>query len=337
MLVVLIFSLFLLAVGAFIVFYANTGLQEIKEDNVKSKYYNSSYFVFTRNEMSKVGTDAGMLGEYKTFNSLRDYEDVGGKFLFNVYLPREDSTTTEIDLLFLTPKGIFVIESKNYQGMVLGNANDLEWIQSFDNNIRIPFYNPIKQNETHIKYLKNQIGDVLPIYSVIVFSDDCNLKYVPNDVKNTFVVNRSMLSSLISTILVNSDQLVSHKTVDELQKMLFPFSQITEKEKMEHVRNVKERMDNYLSEAKETVEKRNLKDVLEHFRAFKAEIYNVAKNSVLDDQELDKLSTFRPKNMDELRNWNILPLSKLYAYGEEVLKTINEYVYTENNLAKKKI
>ena len=39
-----------------------------------------------------------------------------GKILRNVYVPKENGETSEIDVLYITQKGIFVIESKNYSG-----------------------------------------------------------------------------------------------------------------------------------------------------------------------------------------------------------------------------
>ena len=334
---VVIFSLFLLALGLFIAYYANYNLQEIKKDDVKEDYYNSSYFVFTRNEINKVSNNSGMLGEYKTYNTLRAYEEIGGKFLFNVYLPKEDGTTTEIDMLFLTPKAIFVIESKNYSGYISGGVNDIDWKESFGNRINIPFYNPIKQNQTHIKALRNYIGDVLPIYSIVVFSDKCKLGYVPNNVKNTFVINRIALPHLIKSLLNNNEQIMTYKEVDEIQKALFPFSQKSEAEKIAHIRNVRNTLNKISNQEEELADRRSLKDVLEHFRTLKSEIYNIAKSNVLDDQELDRLLTFQPKTMDELKEWNILPLSKLNSHGEDLLKTINEYLYTEKNIAKKRV
>lgn len=35
-----------------------------------------------------------------------------GKVLRNVYIPKDNNETSEIDVLFITQKGIFVIESK---------------------------------------------------------------------------------------------------------------------------------------------------------------------------------------------------------------------------------
>ena len=36
-----------------------------------------------------------------------------GKVLRNLYVPKENGETSEIDVVFITQKGIFVIESKN--------------------------------------------------------------------------------------------------------------------------------------------------------------------------------------------------------------------------------
>ena len=43
-----------------------------------------------------------------------------GKILQNIYVPRENGETSEIDVLYITQKGIFVIESKNYSGYIFG-------------------------------------------------------------------------------------------------------------------------------------------------------------------------------------------------------------------------
>ena len=43
-----------------------------------------------------------------------------GKTLRNVYVPKNNGETSEIDVLYITQKGIFVIESKNYSGWIIG-------------------------------------------------------------------------------------------------------------------------------------------------------------------------------------------------------------------------
>ena len=67
----------------------------------------------------------GQRGEKLTARELNLVRLFGrnGKVLRNVYIPKEDGETTEIDLLFITAKGIFVLESKNYSGWIFGSES----------------------------------------------------------------------------------------------------------------------------------------------------------------------------------------------------------------------
>ena len=56
--------------------------------------------------------------------------------------------TTEIDLLMIHEKGIFVFESKNYSGWIFGSEDQLKWTQCFKSGQREHFYNPYKA-ESH--------------------------------------------------------------------------------------------------------------------------------------------------------------------------------------------
>ena len=46
-----------------------------------------------------------------------------GYVLRNIYVPKNNGETSEIDVVFITQKGIFVIESKNYSGWIFGDEN----------------------------------------------------------------------------------------------------------------------------------------------------------------------------------------------------------------------
>ena len=79
-----------------------------------------------------------------------------GKILKNIYIPKDDGTTTEVDLLFITQKGIFVIESKNYIGYIFGSEKQYKWTvtlyagKDFIGRKRVEkhqFLNPIIQNK----------------------------------------------------------------------------------------------------------------------------------------------------------------------------------------------
>ena len=71
----------------------------------------------------------GTIGELYTHHKLNIVRLFGrhGKVLRNVYIPKDDGTTSEIDLLFITQKGIFVIESKNFFGWIFGSENQGYW------------------------------------------------------------------------------------------------------------------------------------------------------------------------------------------------------------------
>lgn len=60
----------------------------------------------------------GTYGENLTIFDLELLKVKGynGNILHNLYIPYNNGKTSEIDILFITKKGIFVIESKNYSG-----------------------------------------------------------------------------------------------------------------------------------------------------------------------------------------------------------------------------
>ena len=95
----------------------------------------------------------------------------------NVYLPKEDGTTTEIDLIMITATGIYVFESKNYSGWIFGDENTKFWTQSLKGGKKYRFYNPIWQNKKHISVLKKHLRlDNNVFRSYIIFSERCELK-----------------------------------------------------------------------------------------------------------------------------------------------------------------
>ena len=102
----------------------------------------------------------GRRGEKLTERELKlvRFLERDGKILRNVYIPKENGETSEIDVLYITQKGIFVIESKNYSGWVFGSEKNYQWTVSLSNGIKNKLYNPIKQNQTHIKSLQNYVG-----------------------------------------------------------------------------------------------------------------------------------------------------------------------------------
>ena len=105
--------------------------------------------------------DKGQYGEYLTEYALEHNLVPKGRFelLKNLYLPA-DGKTTEIDQVMIHHRGIFVVESKNYSGWIFGDEEGLYWTQSLKGNVRNRFYNPIRQNANHIKYLAKYLSEL---------------------------------------------------------------------------------------------------------------------------------------------------------------------------------
>jgi hypothetical protein len=89
--------------------------------------------------------------------------------------------STQIDHVIIFPWGLLVIEDKNFSGWIFGNEEDKYWTRVFFKE-KDRFYNPIKQNATHIKILKQVLSNYHTRYkhlyyeSLIVFSEECKLK-----------------------------------------------------------------------------------------------------------------------------------------------------------------
>ena len=82
----------------------------------------------------------------------------------NLYLPKDNGETSEIDVIFITQKGIFVFESKNYSGWIFGDDKGKNWTAMLPNKQKNYFYNPIKQNKTHLKWMREYVGENVPLF-----------------------------------------------------------------------------------------------------------------------------------------------------------------------------
>lgn len=184
--------------------------------------------------------NVGQFGEYATEFALTNH-NLDGDFIVlkNIYLPIQGKTT-EIDLIMIHEKGIFVFESKNYSGWIFGDAEQLYWTQSFQNGEKYRFYNPIRQNKTHIKALAAYLEKPISSFtSYIVFSERCTLKKVPQNTTDIVVVQRPNMLKKLRTALKCAVLVYSH---EEIQSMAAKLQKLTNKnavEKQQHIDNIK--------------------------------------------------------------------------------------------------
>ncbi len=94
----------------------------------------------------------------------------------------EEGHTCQIDHIYINANGVFVIETKNYAGRIYGTAEQREWIQVLaKGRVKNKFYNPIKQNATHIYRLSKALGREGIFHNIVCFSDQTDLSPLEAD------------------------------------------------------------------------------------------------------------------------------------------------------------
>ena len=196
--------------------------------------------------------DIGKIGENKIYSTLRRISVFGkhGKILRNVYIPTNSEFNTEIDILYITEKGIFVIESKNMAGNIIGSFEEKEWTQKYFHSARNwlglkvkethNFYNPIWQNRTHIGSLKKILNNVTQYFSTIVFSENTNLDKIIVDSDETLICKIDNLKYVINTIWKAYPTVLTDSEIESIYNVLLPYEGATKEEKKKHIEEVKE-------------------------------------------------------------------------------------------------
>lgn len=123
--------------------------------------------------------------------------------IHNITLPTPDGTT-QIDHIFVSRFGIFVVETKNMKGWIFGAENQAQWTQKTVKR-SFKFQNPLRQNYKHVKALELAL-DVPPeaIHSVVVFMGESTFKspMPPNVTKGVGYIGH--IKSFIQPVLSES-------------------------------------------------------------------------------------------------------------------------------------
>jgi hypothetical protein len=204
-------------------------------------YYTTQYKLKSGNSFLKTLVNKGFYGEFQLYRKLT--KKLGKHaVLTNLYLDSKNTETTEIDVLAVTQKGIYVFEMKNYGGYIYGSQKDQYWTQAMNRFVKHKFYNPLRQNYAHIKavesYLKINTEHIIP---VIVFSNRSKLskinvgiddkvfqynnalKYVKNiEKKGSNVFSIDEVSIVLKQLIekTNMPQEIKEKHIEEVKQMI---------------------------------------------------------------------------------------------------------------------
>lgn len=156
--------------------------------------------------------------------------------IHNVTLKTLDGTT-QIDHVFVSRFGVFVVETKNYNGWIFGDENQAMWTQKlFKTNNK--FQNPLRQNFKHIKALESLTclsSD--KFHSVIVFVGG-------SEFKTKMPRNVAYAGGYISCIKSKTDLILSSSEVEAVYSAISSGRLVPSlATNREHVANVQRRLD----------------------------------------------------------------------------------------------
>ncbi|MDA2269250.1 nuclease-related domain-containing protein [Bacillus cereus] len=118
--------------------------------------------------------------------------------LHNVTVYTEYGDTTQIDHIVIAETGVFVIETKNYEGWIYGSEKAARWTQGIFRK-KSSFQNPFRQNYKHIKAIEWVMEQQLPCISIAAFHPKCSLKRVNVSSKDKHVLYYNDLKKCIES------------------------------------------------------------------------------------------------------------------------------------------
>lgn len=198
-------------------------------------FKNSNYQIASGNTFWNVLFNLGNYGEFLTYRILEKSGET--KLLCNLYIPKKNGKTAEIDVLSINKKGIFVHESKNYSGWIFGDEKNKNWTQCLKGGKKYKFYNPILQNKGHIlaieSFLENKYSNCFLSY--IVFSNRCELKKINYTSKHVRVINRYHLKRTLKKDNNSLPDVLSPDDIQSIYEKLKVHTLVTQSIKEKHL------------------------------------------------------------------------------------------------------
>lgn len=152
----------------------------------------------------------GFIGIYLHNNFNKSFHYYNKKFESSLLKKGE----TQIDLIFITSRAIFVIEAKNWSQFISGTYDDYEWTGMGDAHKVMKVFSPVYQNYYHLRLLKAAMSkkekDLPPFYNLVVVPDGCEIRTECEEVVNvSSLKNKIIEKARLSTKEYNLNKLYS--------------------------------------------------------------------------------------------------------------------------------
>lgn len=140
------------------------------------------------NRKHSVNEIKGSIGEWmaKVYSKMLP----GALVLHDVLIDGADGFTSQIDLVLVGNKGLYVVEIKMFDdAKIYGDTKRTNW-NYYKHGKKYEIYSPLKQNQKHVEYLQDflkEFGDI-PCFSVITMLCE-DFKISGENGKNTAICN----------------------------------------------------------------------------------------------------------------------------------------------------
>ncbi len=172
----------------------------------------------------------GLFGEHWTKQSL-NVLDKDKYIVLNDIMIEVNNKTYQIDHIVLSKYGIFVIETKQYNGYIKGSKYDKKWVRYIKGKAPIYYTNPIRQNYGHVK----AICELLNISEDKVFNIVCipsnNVKL---DIEHDGEVTTGL--TIIDKITSYKEEIISN--IEELKNKIIINNIVDKNKRKEHIENI---------------------------------------------------------------------------------------------------
>lgn len=171
-----------------------------------------------------------MLGKAGEGHVKKELNKLDDRYLvINDLMINNNGKTSQIDHVIVSIYGIFVIETKQYNGYLKGNDYDKKWLQYSGKN-KYFINNPVHQNYGHVMALRELLNIDKDLFIPIV----CISSTAKTNIKSNYVV---MIYNLISYINKYSREILGN--YKDIYNYLVSVNITDRRIRKEHVRNIK--------------------------------------------------------------------------------------------------
>ena len=171
----------------------------------------------------------GYMGEFCVNRELNKLPKDKYRILKDIMI-KIDDRTCQIDHIVVSHYGIFVIETKNYSGLITGSSKSEKWCMHLGKN-KYYFHNPLYQNYGHIKALESLLNiNDNKFISIISISNRAKIKVNEKNVIN--------LDYLLDTIKTYNENILD-ANIDEIANIIKSNNITNKEERKKHVANIK--------------------------------------------------------------------------------------------------